>query len=146
MPSEPNRTESEPVELIPGFSGEFDLKQLLRVLWAGRAWVVTMAILGCGLGFLVTYLETPIYQAQVLVRIDPPGQNISALSNPYPATAFNWFDYQNYYNTQYRIIRPIVGRLCFETLIVGRKFRERTTIEHGPEHERCPLHIAIGGD
>jgi capsular exopolysaccharide synthesis family protein len=97
-------TRSESHELIAGLSGDFDLKYGLRLLWAGKGWIVVMALLGLGLGFLATYLQTPIYRAQALVQIDPPGQNISALSNPYPATAFNWFDYQNYYNTQYRII------------------------------------------
>ncbi|HJS75602.1 MAG TPA: polysaccharide biosynthesis tyrosine autokinase, partial [Vicinamibacteria bacterium] len=81
-----------------------DLKYLLKLLWTGKGWILVTALLGLGLGFLATYLQTPIYRAQALVQIDPPGQNISALSNPYPATAFNWFDYQNYYNTQYRII------------------------------------------
>ncbi len=91
-------------ELISGISGDFDLKYGLKLLWGGKGWIVVLALLGVGLGFLATYLQTPIYRAQALVQIDPPGQNISALSNPYPATAFNWFDYQNYYNTQYRII------------------------------------------
>jgi capsular exopolysaccharide synthesis family protein len=91
-------------DLISGISGDFDLKYGLKLLWTGKAWILVAALLGVGLGFLATYLQTPIYRAQALVQIDPPGQNISALSNPYPATAFNWFDYQNYYNTQYRII------------------------------------------
>jgi capsular exopolysaccharide synthesis family protein len=92
------------LDLISGFSGDFDLKYGLKLLWSGKGWILVTALLGLGLGFLATYVQTPIYRAQALVQIDPPGQNISALSNPYPATAFNWFDYQNYYNTQYRII------------------------------------------
>ena len=116
MKTELERT-PETHELIPGLSGDFDLKYGLRVVWAGRAWLVVMALLGLGLGFLATYLQTPIYRAQALVQIDPPGQNISALSNPYPSTALNWFDYQNYYNTQYRIIRSkALGRRAVEKL------------------------------
>ena len=97
-------TPHERHDLISGISGDFDLKYGLKLLWGGKGWILVVALLGIGLGFLATYLQTPIYRAQALVQIDPPGQNISALSNPYPATAFNWFDYQNYYNTQYRII------------------------------------------
>ena len=116
MKTELERT-PETHELIPGLSGDFDLKYGLRVVWAGRAWLVVMALLGLGLGFLATYLQTPIYRAQALVQIDPPGQNFSALSNPYPSTALNWFDYQNYYNTQYRIIRSkALGRRAVEKL------------------------------
>ena len=89
--------------VISGLTGEFDLKHVLRLLWTGKPWIIVVALLGLGLGFLVTYLETPIYRAQSLVQIDPPGQNLSALSNPYPATAFNYFDHRNYYNTQYRV-------------------------------------------
>lgn len=100
-----------------GLTGDFDLKHVLRLLWRGSAWILAMALVGLGLGFLATYLQTPIYRASALVQIDPPGQNISALSNPYPATAFNWFDYQNYYNTQYRIIRSkALGRRALEKL------------------------------
>jgi capsular exopolysaccharide synthesis family protein len=99
-----SRAPQERAELLPGISGDLDLKHGLKLLWTGKWWILVAALLALGLGFLATYLQTPIYRAQALVQIDPPGQNISALSNPYPATAFNWFDYQNYYNTQYRII------------------------------------------
>ena len=87
------------------FSEGFDLKYGLQLLWTGRATIIATALVGLGIGFLVTFMQVPIYRAQSLVQIDPPTQNISALSNPYPATALNWFDYQNYYKTQYRIIR-----------------------------------------
>lgn len=104
-------------DLISGISGDFDLKYGLKLLWGGKGWILVTALLGVGLGFLATYLQTPIYRAQALVQIDPPGQNISALSNPYPATAFNWFDYQNYYNTQYRIITSkVLARRAIEKL------------------------------
>ncbi len=104
-------------DLLSGISGDFDLKYGLKLLWGGKGWILVVALLGVGLGFLATYLQTPIYRAQALVQIDPPGQNISALSNPYPATAFNWFDYQNYYNTQYRIIQSkALGRRAIEKL------------------------------
>jgi capsular exopolysaccharide synthesis family protein len=110
-------------DLISGISGDFDLKYGLKLLWGGKGWIVVSALLGVGLGFLATYLQTPIYRAQALVQIDPPGQNISALSNPYPATAFNWFDYQNYYNTQYRIIT---------SKALARKAIEKLELEEAP--------------
>jgi capsular exopolysaccharide synthesis family protein len=108
---------------ISGISGDFDLKYGLKLIWGGKGWIVVSALLGVGLGFLATYLQTPIYRAQALVQIDPPGQNISALSNPYPATAFNWFDYQNYYNTQYRIIT---------SKALARKAIEKLELEESP--------------
>ena len=89
--------------LPPDFEG-FDLKNGLRLLWAGKATILATTIVGVGLGFLVTFMQVPIYRSHALVQIDPPTQNISALSNPYPTTALNWFDYQNFYRTQYRII------------------------------------------
>jgi capsular exopolysaccharide synthesis family protein len=107
---------------ISGLSGDFDLKYGMKLLWAGKAWILVVAILGLGLGFLATYLQTPIYRAHALVQIDPPGQNLSALSNPYPATAFNYFDHRNYYNTQYRIIRSTaLGARSIEKLELGDK-------------------------
>ena len=107
---------------IAGLAGDFDLKYGLRLLWAGKAWILVMAILGLGLGFLATYLETPIYRAQALVQIEPPGQNLSALSNPYPANAFNYFDQRNYYNTQYRIIKSkSIGKRSLEKLDLADK-------------------------
>jgi capsular exopolysaccharide synthesis family protein len=107
-------------ELVPGIASDFDLKHGLHLLWSGKAWIVATALVGVGLGFLATYLQTPVYRAQALVQIDPPGQNIAALSNPYPATAFNWFDYQNYYNTQYRIIlSKALARRAIEKLELG---------------------------
>ncbi len=115
-------TGPEPGHFIAGLSGDFDLKYGLRLLWAGKAWILVIAILGLGLGFLATYLQTPIYRAQALVQIDPPGQNLSALSNPYPATAFNYFDHRNYYNTQYRIIKSkAIGARSLEKLDLADK-------------------------
>ncbi len=115
-PTRANQERPE-LDLLSGISGDFDLKNGLKLLWSGKGWILVMALLGIGLGFLTTYLQTPIYRAQALVQIDPPGQNISALSNPYPATAFNWFDYQNYYNTQYRIIQSkALARRAIEKL------------------------------
>ena len=112
----------EPGQFIAGLSGDFDLKYGLRLLWAGKAWILVIAILGLGLGFLATYLQIPIYRAQALVQIDPPGQNLSALSNPYPATAFNYFDQRNYYNTQYRIIKSkTIGARSLEKLDLADK-------------------------
>jgi capsular exopolysaccharide synthesis family protein len=109
-------------EHAPGLASDFDLKHGLHLLWSGKGWILATALLGVGLGFLATYLQTPIYRAQALVQIDPPGQNISALSNPYPATAFNWFDYQNYYNTQYRIIlSKALARRAIEKLELGKE-------------------------
>ena len=90
-------------DLPPDFEG-FDLKNGLRLLWSGKATILAMTIVGLGLGFLVTFMQVPIYRSHALVQIDPPSQNMSALSNPYPTTALNWFDYQNYYRTQYRLI------------------------------------------
>jgi capsular exopolysaccharide synthesis family protein len=120
----------ERIESISGISGDFDLKYGLKLLWGGKGWILTTALLGLGLGFLATYLQTPIYRAQALVQIDPPGQNISALSNPYPATAFNWFDYQNYYNTQYRIITSkALARRAIEKL----ELQEEAPFKGSPE-------------
>ena len=107
----------EPANLIAGLSGEFNLKYGLRLLWVGKSWIIVIALLGLGVGFLATFLQVPIYSARALVQIDPPGQNISQLSNPYPTSAFNYFDYRNYYNTQYRIIRSkSLGKRSIEKL------------------------------
>jgi capsular exopolysaccharide synthesis family protein len=91
--------------LIPGLGEGFDLKNGLKLLWAGKATIVALTLVGAGLGFLVTYMQTPLYRAQALVQIDPPTQNLMALSNPYPATALHWFDQRAYYKTQFRVIR-----------------------------------------
>jgi capsular exopolysaccharide synthesis family protein len=101
--------------LPPDFEG-FDLKNGLRLLWAGKTTILAMTIVGVGLGFLVTFMQVPIYRSHALVQIDPPTQNISALSNPYPTTALNWFDYQNFYRTQYRIIesKALAERVLFK--------------------------------
>jgi polysaccharide biosynthesis transport protein len=120
------RTAEERPDALSGMSGDFDLKYGLKLLWSGKGFILAIALLGLGLGFLATYLETPVYRAQALVQIDPPGQNISALSNPYPATAFNWFDYQNYYNTQYRIIT---------SKALGSRAIEKLELENTPPFE-----------
>ena len=63
----------EPANLIAGLSGEFDLKYGLRLLWVGKSWIIVIALLGLGVGFLATFLQVPIYSARALVQIDPSG-------------------------------------------------------------------------
>jgi len=109
-----------------GLSAEFDLKYGLKLLWGSKATILAVAFLGLGLGFLLTYLETPIYRSQALIQIDPPGQNLAALTNPYPATAFNWFDHQSYYNTQYRIIK---SKALAERVVSKLKLAERASTD-----------------
>ena len=92
-------------KLIPGLAEDFDLKYGLNVLWAGKTTIIAVTLVALGLGFLVTYMETPIFRARAVVQIEPPSQNLNSLSNPYPANAFNWFDHQNYYKSQYWIIK-----------------------------------------
>lgn len=91
--------------LIPGLADSFDLKYGLRILWGGKTTIIALVVVALGLGFLVTSMQTPIYKARSVVQIEPPQQNLNTLSNPYPATALNWFNYQNYYKSQYWIIR-----------------------------------------
>ena len=91
--------------LLPGLSEGFDLRYGLKVLSAGKTTVIAVTLVALAMGYLVTSMQTPVYKAHAVVQIEPPRQNLNALSNPYPATAFNWFDYQNYYKSQYWIIQ-----------------------------------------
>ena len=91
--------------LLPTIGEGFDIKTRLRQLWAGKATLGTMMMMGLSLGFLVTYLQTPTYRTSTLVQIDPPQQRLEASQNPHPALATYRFDHRSYYETQYRIIR-----------------------------------------
>ncbi|MGH9461737.1 MAG: GumC family protein, partial [Vicinamibacteria bacterium] len=115
--------------LPPDFEG-FDLKNGLRLLWAGKTTILAMTIVGVGLGFLVTFMQVPIYRSHALVQIDPPTQNISALSNPYPTTALNWFDYQNFYRTQYRIIE---SKALAEKVLYKLKLNEQAPFKQAKD-------------
>ncbi|HLE21787.1 MAG TPA: polysaccharide biosynthesis tyrosine autokinase [Vicinamibacteria bacterium] len=115
--------------LTSDFEG-FDLQYGLRLLWSGKPTILAMTLVGVGLGFLVTYMQVPIYRSQALVQIDPPSQNISALSNPYPTTALNWFDYQNYYRTQYRIIE---SKVLAEKVVFKLKLNEEAPFKQATD-------------
>ena len=91
--------------LLPTIGEGFDIKPRLRQLWAGKATLGTMMMIGLSLGFLVTYLQTPTYRTSTLVQIDPPRRRLEAPQNPHPALATYRFGHRSYYETQYRIIR-----------------------------------------
>ena len=91
--------------LIPTVGEGFNLKQRFRQLWARKTTLGTMMMIGLSLGFLATYLPTPIYRTCTLLQIDPPQQHLVVPPNLHPAAAINQFESQSYYETQYRIIR-----------------------------------------
>ena len=117
-------TNEDNPKLIPGLAEGFDLRYGLKVLWSGKTTLIAVTLVALAMGYLMTSMQTPLYKAHAVVQIEPPKQNLNALSNPYPATAFNWFDHQNYYKKNpedYRRYRLGSGRDAYLEKVWGKK-------------------------
>jgi succinoglycan biosynthesis transport protein ExoP len=83
-----SRSQSEPSRLIPHESSAlhsedwadgFDLKDLWRILWSRRYWILGAGVLGLLLALAYTLTQKPLYRSNVVLELTPPA--VAVLSN-----------------------------------------------------------------
>ncbi|RMG45374.1 MAG: polysaccharide biosynthesis tyrosine autokinase [Acidobacteria bacterium] len=81
---------------------EFNLRSYWQIL-VRRRWLIGTCVLVTTVAAAVSsFLATPIYKATTTISIERRG--VRLLNTSLTATEPSWLDYQNWYNTQYRII------------------------------------------
>ncbi|MCZ6670714.1 MAG: polysaccharide biosynthesis tyrosine autokinase [Acidobacteria bacterium] len=99
---------------------EVHLMDYWRIFWRGRWTVAALFVVILTLVTIGTYLQTPIYQAQAMVEIQPRGRTILPGVqdvSPMGVNSWSWFGEQRYFNTQYEIIKSRdVARKVIEKL------------------------------
>ena len=123
----------------------FDLRYYLDLVWRGRALILAATLAGLGLGLLAGFLQTPQYQAAVLLQIEPPTPTFMSVSDALVGGG-SYYQNADFYNTQFKILHSrgvgekVVGeedRLC--PLQVGIARGERVPVGLGLSHQRRRL-------
>ena len=90
------------------------LRDYGRVLSERRAIVITCLVLVVLFTATFTFLATPLYRATTTIQIERQGPGVLAFSD---MTATDYYDYQDFYQTQYKILQSrTVLRLAAERL------------------------------
>jgi capsular exopolysaccharide synthesis family protein len=100
---------------------ELDFRYYADLLWRGRWLIVTAAVVALALGVLVAYLQTPEYQASVMIQIEPPTPTFMSVTDALVGS--NYWQNTDFYNTQFTILR---------SKAVGDKAVERLKLKDNP--------------
>lgn len=106
---------------------ETNLKDYLKIL-IRRRWVLfTFFIVLVATVALVTYRQTPIYQASTTLLIEPEAPSIVPLQEAVALGESNQYAYRDYYETQYKVIksRAVAGNILAEAAPEVKKYFQK---------------------
>ncbi len=95
-----------PTDTDSRFPGDvdFDVRYFADLLWRHRALLVACALVGLLLGLVVALVQTPEYQAGVMLEIDPPTPTLMTVTDALVAGGGYWQN-TDYYVTQFKVLR-----------------------------------------
>ena len=83
---------------------DLDIRYYADLLWRARSLLAAAAVVGLLLGLFVAFLQTPEYQAGVMIQIDPPTPTFMSVTDALVGAGAYWQN-ADYYNTQFKILR-----------------------------------------
>ena len=91
----------------PALPGErdIDIRYYAGLVWRHRAFLGACALVGLLLGLVVALVQTPEYQAAVLLQIEPPPPTFASVSDALLVGAGNYWQNTDFYNTQFKVLR-----------------------------------------
>ena len=94
-----------PVE--PPLVGErdIDVRYYAGLLLRHRAFLAACAAVGLLVGLVIALVQTPEYQAGVMLQIEPPPPTFASVSDALLVGAGNYFQNTDFYNTQFRVLQ-----------------------------------------
>jgi capsular exopolysaccharide synthesis family protein len=84
---------------------ELDVRYYLELLWRGRIVILACALVGAALGLLVGFMQTPQYQAGVMLQIEPPTPSFMTVTDALLAGGGSYWQNADFYNTQWKVLR-----------------------------------------
>ena len=81
---------------------EFNLREYWQILVRRRWLIYTSVLVATVAAVVASFIATPTYRATCTVSIERSG--VRLLKQDLASSEPSWLDYQNFYNTQYRII------------------------------------------
>ena len=116
-------------DAFPSLSAaDVDVRYHAGVLWRGRWLIVVAAGLGLALASLIAYLQTPEYQAQSMVQIEPPVPFFVGVNEALMGGGGYWQN-TDFYNTQFRII---TSKAVADQVVAELKLKDKEPFRDSP--------------
>ncbi|MCM2255081.1 MAG: polysaccharide biosynthesis tyrosine autokinase [Vicinamibacteria bacterium] len=119
-------------ELEPGGVGAEmgpEARYYLDLLWRSRALIVAGAAAGLLVGGFVAFVQTPEYQSEATLQIDPPMPAVMSVNEALLGGGTLW-QYADFYNTQYQLLR---SREIVDITLDRLKLHEHPPFKDAPD-------------
>ncbi len=83
---------------------DIDVRYYAELFWRHRAFLIACALVGLLLGLVVALVQTPEYQAGVMLQIEPPSPTFMTVTDALVGAGGYWQN-TDFYNTQYKVLR-----------------------------------------
>lgn len=83
---------------------DIDLRYYLGLVLRHRAFLAACAAVGLLIGLVMALVQTPEYQAGVMLQIDPPPPTFATVSDALMVGSGGYWQNTDYYNTQFKIL------------------------------------------
>ena len=94
-----------PVDPLLVGERDIDVRYYVGLLLRHRAFLAACAAVGLLVGLVIALVQTPEYQAGVMLQIEPPPPTFASVSDALLVGAGNYFQNTDFYNTQYRVLQ-----------------------------------------
>ena len=108
---------------------DLDIRYYADLLWRARSLIAAAAGVGLLLGLFVAFLQTPEYQAGVMIQIDPPTPTFMSVTDALVGAGAYWQN-ADYYNTQFKILR---SRDLGEKVVKALKLDDQPPYKGNPD-------------
>ena len=108
---------------------DLDIRYYADLLWRARSLIAAAGVVGLLLGLFVAFLQTPEYQAGVMIQIDPPTPTFMSVTDALVGAGAYWQN-ADYYNTQFKILR---SRDLGEKIVKALKLDDQPPYKDNPD-------------
>ena len=108
---------------------DLDIRYYVDLLWRARSLIAAAGVVGLLLGLFVAFLQTPEYQAGVMIQIDPPTPTFMSVTDALVGAGAYWQN-ADYYNTQFKILR---SRDLGEKIVKALKLDDQPPYKDNPD-------------
>jgi succinoglycan biosynthesis transport protein ExoP len=115
---------------VSGSEREMDVRYYLELLWRGRVLITACALVAAGLGLVVGFMQTPEYQAGVMLQIEPPTPTFMNVTDALLAGNGSYWQNSDFYNTQWKVLR---SKGLGEKVVDRLKLKDQAPFKDNPD-------------
>ena len=109
---------------------DIDLRYYAGLVLRHRAFLTACAAVGLLVGLVVALVQTPEYQAGVMLQIEPPPPTFASVSDALMIGSGGYWQNTDYYNTQFRVLR---SKGLGEKVVARLKLTDREPFRSSPD-------------